>query len=298
MQFNLPTTKNEMYNILNDIFHHYRIKRETYDGVPLEQLTLARMDYIPPSDLTLKTEAAALVAPDQQREIDKRKSDILKNITAINTKITAEGENALSLIQKVEELYDKSVESVENQARKNGLINSGILFDKLYQLEREKNAKILEVNAEKDRKIAELRAMLDAENELLAGCEEYFAAAHQKDIEKKFRELCDKREQMEKEVFKYNNGIEEKEQRYANTVIQMGANLEIKFLQISAGEFTKDQLTTMGYYEDVIRCVCGYYNTLNATNAYQDFSADQKLPIYLDDYYHNILYMYQAKAGL
>ena len=298
MQFNIPNTKQEMYNILNDIFYHYRIKRESYDGVNLKQLELDRMSYSSPSDSELETTAKAMVAPDQQREKDKRRSEISNNISKLNSQLKAAKESAQSINETVEALYEKSLEKVNQQARKNGLINSGILFDKIYQLEVEKNAKILELNTARNKEIAAINAELSAQNELLEECETYFAVAHEKDVSKKFLELSKERDEKENEVFKYNNGIEEKEQRYANTLLQASANLEIKFLQISAGEFTKDQLTTMGYYEDVIRCVCGYYNQLSALAAFQDVSTDQKLPIYLDHYYENILYMYQSRTGI
>ena len=53
----------------------------------------------------------------------------------------------------------------------------------------------------------------------------------------------------------------------------------------------------MGYYEDIMRCVCGYYDILTAVNAYQDILNEQKLSIYLDDYYESLVYMYKMRAG-
>lgn len=298
MEFNLPTTKEEMFNTLNELFHYYRVKRATYDGVVLKELSLKRLAYTEPDDEDLKERAAILVAPDQRRETDQRKSAIENEITSLTAKIKAAEENVLKLVADAETLYEESKVKLERQARKNGLINSGIYLNEINGLETEKNNKILEIKAENDDEVATLSAALAAQNELLEGCESYFETAHAKDVEKKFAELCEERERTATEVFKYNDGLDEKEQRYKNTILQANANLELKFLEISSGEFTKDQLITMGYYQDVIDCVCGYYNRLSALAAYQDFNADTKLPIYLDDYYQNVLYMYQAKAGL
>ena len=72
----------------------------------------------------------------------------------------------------------------------------------------------------------------------------------------------------------------------------------IRYLDVSAGEFTKDQLVDMGYYEDVIRCVCGYYDTLQPSVAYRDILDEGKLAIYLDDYYESIIYLYKSAAGM
>ena len=54
----------------------------------------------------------------------------------------------------------------------------------------------------------------------------------------------------------------------------------------------------MGYYADVIDCVCAYYDTLPVLTAYQDLASENKLAIYLDDFYQDIVYMYKSRAGL
>jgi len=69
-------------------------------------------------------------------------------------------------------------------------------------------------------------------------------------------------------------------------------------LEIAEVSFSKDQLVNMGYYEDVILCVGAYYDTLSSANAYQDFKNEDKLVMYLDDYYQNMLYLYKTRAGL
>lgn len=298
MEFTLPTTKTQMMKILDELFYHYRIKRQGYEKAIMQELDLTRMVYNSPTDEELRQKAIALVAPSHEREISKRKAEIESKIAETNLKLTQADINATSLIQEVENLYTESVAKIQHQAVKNGLISSGVVVDKIAELEEGKNEKIYKINSENELLKTNLTATLSSLNEQLAECEEYFSVAHEKDIEKQLKELIDEREKMENEVFKYNNSLDEKEQRYKNTLIQANATLELKFLDISSGEFTKDQLVEMGYYEDVIRCVCGYYNTLEAGAAYQDFSRDTKIPIYLDDYYQNILYMYQARAGL
>ena len=73
-------------------------------------------------------------------------------------------------------------------------------------------------------------------------------------------------------------------------------SLWLRYLDISSGEFTKDQLTDMGYYRDVIKCVTSYYDTLEPLEAYQDITAEKELAIYLDDYYQNVIYTYKMLA--
>ena len=99
------------------------------------------------------------------------------------------------------------------------------------------------------------------------------------------------------EVFKYNNGLDEKEQRYLNTIKQTKASLKLRYMDISTGEFTKDQLVEMGYYADVVKCVCGYFDRLDPYTAFQDIASEKKLAIYLDDYYQNVIYTYNLLSG-
>ena len=87
------------------------------------------------------------------------------------------------------------------------------------------------------------------------------------------------------------------EQRYSNSIKETKASLYIRFLDVSSGEYTKDQLVEMGYYTDVIRCVSGYYDTLPADTAFRDMNAEGDLMIYLDDYYDQMLYAYRTSAG-
>ena len=50
MEFNLPTTKSQMYVILNDLFYYYRIRREGYEEVNLQELELERLTVTQKSD--------------------------------------------------------------------------------------------------------------------------------------------------------------------------------------------------------------------------------------------------------
>ena len=297
MEFNLPTTKSQMYTILNDLFYYYRVRREGFEEVNLQELVLERLSYTPITDSEIFVKAGPMLAPEQRREFLEYTNSLVKQITEIDEKIGLAESNAQSEIDSVTELYNQSIEKVENQALKAGLINSSVVVDKTAVFEDSKNAKIAVINAKKNALISELNATKTALNNQLSSAESDYNVIFQADIEKKVSELKDERANLSMEVFKYNNGLDEKEQRYANSIKQTKASLQLRFLDIRAGEFTKDELVEMGYYEDVMKCVCGYYDTLSATAAYQDISNESKLAIYLDDYYPNIIYLYKSRAG-
>ena len=298
MQFNLPTTKEQMYVILNDLFNYYRIQRPMYEPEEQKGLELEKMEYHPKTESELRAMAEIILASQEEREVLALKKEVDAEINQLQQKQNVVQSNYLSAVEKVNELYSASIEKVKAQATANGLINSSIYLDKLSVLEGEKNQKIIQLLTVRDSEIAEINARITSCNVKLIECENYYSSVHEKQVIAKIEELREKENEKEKEVFKYNNGIDEKVQRYENTIIRTNETLRLRYLEIKVTEFTKDQLVDMGYYEDVIRCICGYYDTLTPAKAFNDMKYETKLPIYLDDYYVNIMNMYGVRAGV
>lgn len=298
MEFNIPTTKSQMYAVLNDLFYYYRIRREGFQDINLLPLTLEKMSTSVPSDSELTTTANTLLAPSQEREIKKYKQEINLEITEIEAKIQLANQNTAKQIEQINELYEQSLSKIQGQIASSGLINSSIIIDKTTQLEQDKNTKITEINVKNDQEVANLTAKKTALENKLSNSSTYFSTIHSKEKLAKVVELKEERQKLSNEIFKYNNSIEEKQQRYENSIKETKCSLELRFLDISSGEFTHDQLVEMGYYEDVIKCICGYYDTLNALDAYYNITAEKKLAIYLDEYYTEIIYTYKLRAGI
>ena len=124
----------------------------------------------------------------------------------------------------------------------------------------------------------------------------YFESLFAKQLETKIQELKDEREEYRREVFKYNNSVNEKEVRYTNTIAQVSANLELKYVQIKANELSKDELIEMGYYEEVVLCVANYFDKMPPADAYSQLLSQKKLKIYLDGYYQDVMYRYKLRA--
>ena len=58
MTFTNPTTADEMYATLQQIFYFYRIKKEPYSGVTLVPLEIDRLTFTPLTDEQLLAKAA------------------------------------------------------------------------------------------------------------------------------------------------------------------------------------------------------------------------------------------------
>lgn len=298
MQFNLPTTKEEMYQTLNELYNFYRIKREGFEEVSLKELQLERLVFEKQTAEQMIEKANILVAEKQEREILEKQNQLSAKVNSISQKISEIQSSASARISALQDSYLKSQEKLGQSAIKNGLINSSAYLDKYSYLENEKNLQIAKINQDKDQEIASLNQEKLLYQQELDGLQEYFNAIHQKQVQAKVVELNDEQDKIQREVFKYNNGLDEKEQRYKNEILKANASLNLKFMEISSGEFSKEQLVDMGYYDDVLRCVCGYLDTMSDLDAYRTVSNESKLTIYLDDYYHNLVYMYCVRAGV
>ena len=195
MQFNLPTTKEEMYTVLNDLFYYYRVKREGFEEADLVELDLTRLEFVEESLEQLTDRATALLKAEHEREKNKRQSELNAKILELNQKISLLEQNSVSEIQSVIELYEQSIVKVENQAIKAGLINSSIVADKTATLEDSKNQKIALITQEKNQKVASLLAEIESLNSMLNSNDEYFNQIHQSEIDAKVIELTEKQEQ-------------------------------------------------------------------------------------------------------
>ena len=298
MQFTKPTTKSKMYEVLNEIFHYYRVKRVEFEEAPLEELSLKKLSYTRSTDEKLIQKAEKLISADMEKEFNEQASKLLAEMSSLNLSVTSEEELANKHIEEIKALYDESEEKIRKQIESNGLIHTSAYTDKLTYLENERNLRISTITAEKDFKILQYNSRLFELNEKLVELENNYSSISEKAIEAKAIELRLEEEKIEREVFKYNNGLDEKEQRYKNSIIQANANRMLKYKEITVAELSKDQLVEMGYYEDVVSCVCAYYNTLDPNTAFPDINSEEKLTIYLDDYYPNVVYMYAMRSGV
>ncbi len=296
MEFNTPTTKEEMYAVLQDIYYYYRIRREGYSEVELKELELEKLVFIPKTDEELQAVAETILSAENQTFEHDFLQDIKEQLKKVEDKLSSLEQNKEKLIAQTQATYEESQRKAEMNAVNNGLAGSSIIVDKWTALETEKNRRLLEIEQDFDLQNVNLTSekdiLIERMNTALAYCQDQALNK----VKAKVEELKEEQAKIERNVFKYNNGIEEKVQKYKNSITEANANLLLKFMEIRNGEYSKSELVEMGYYQRAIDCVCAYYNTLNSMTAANEIGKETKLVIYLDDYYQSILYMYQQRA--
>ncbi|MBQ7348507.1 MAG: hypothetical protein IJW47_00790 [Clostridia bacterium] len=190
------------------------------------------------------------------------------------------------------------MQKIYDEALKRGIAQSGIITDQISELETEKNNALNKLKTEYDAEYSFYTNQITVLESRISGLESEYTEQFEEQKQAKYLELKDEQDKIVREIFKYNNGLDEKEQRNKNSIAQANANMQLKYMEIRAENFTKDQLIEMGYYEDVIDCICDYYDTMAPLTAYQEVANTRKLMIYLEDFYSDLVYMYQSRAGL
>ena len=186
----------------------------------------------------------------------------------------------------------------EREAVKKGIAQSSAVIDKIAALSTALSEELTEIDFEYGDKISFAQAKKAVLSSSLLNADNYFSDVFGYEVAAKEQEIKDAEQKTITEIFKYNNGLDEKEQRYSNTIKTSTRELELRYMDIASDFFSKDELVEMGYYDDAINCVCSYYDTLSDVQAYQKLVKDRKVAIYLDDYYSNVLYMVKTRAGL
>lgn len=296
MEYKEPTNINELYDTLKDIFHYYRIKRMQYEGIELLPFTLVRMEDQSLTDEEITLKAKALLGASWEKMLFDYKQKQMEKIENLRLKIQENNSSSKAEKQSVLEYYSSLLEKYRSMHYKNGMEESGLYVDKLIKMDKEKAEKLNEI--ERDRQAFEEKLLAEIETLSVAvdNADSYFESLFAKQLETKIQELKDEREEYRREVFKYNNSVNEKEVRYTNTIAQVSANLELKYVQIKANELSKDELIEMGYYEEVVLCVANYFDKMSPADAYSQLLSQKKLKIYLDGYYQDVMYRYKLLA--
>lgn len=298
MQFTTPTNIDEMYQTLTDIFYYYRIKRESYEVLDLQPLNVTRLTFTPFSDEQLTEKAKELLSGTQQREVLKLKKEISEKISVLEVKISSTNENYLIEVENVNSRFNESEEKIKLEATNKGLLNTNITLIKLAELETAKNNQLALLENQKNDKVSEYQSQIAALNTEMSLADSYYSEVFQGELLAKVEELKLEQDKKIMEIQKYNNSLDAEEIKYENNIIKANADLKLKYAQLKGQFMSKEELVEMGYYADVLDCVCGYYNTLSALDAYNSIKNEEKLAIYLDDYYSNILYLYKTKANI
>ena len=299
MQFQTPTTKAEMYATLREIYDFYRIRMDGYTPTTFTPLTLDRINYVAPTDAELLVKAETLTAAKNEERKAKRKAELEKEIAAATAKLSSLTAEENALLAAIDEKYDESEEKIRSEALRRGYSNSSVLLSRLAELESAKNAETTRIAAEYAGKRSDLSAVITAATAEIAALPTYYADVFTAEKNAKVSELKDERFKDTVAVNKYNGAQDEKEQKQAISVALNNAELQLKFLALQSSPFTKEQLVDMGYYEDVMTCIRGYFDTISSAGSrYTEFANESKLVFYLEDYYPDVLYLYRTLAGL
>ncbi len=297
MDFTVPTTKEEMYETLRDIFSYYRLRKFEYENTVITPLNIERLTYTAPTQNELISKATSLLCGAQKERRLKRKESLTAEKSALQNKITELTTAKDAQILSVRSEYAKSVSAMKKEALSKGIMDSDITLQKLSKTEENKNAKITEITSKFNDAVSEINAKITRIDADITGVDTYYQEVESAEVNAKVIELYEKEEEKVLAITKYNNSADEREQRYENSVVEINANLKLKYLQVHETGYSKEELIDMGYYSDAISCVSGYYDSLSPMVAYNDIKSEKKIAVYLDEYYADLVYAYKINAA-
>lgn len=297
MEFTIPQTKEEMMNLLREIYQYYHFKQLCYDGITLEELCIPKLEFETLTKEQLEEKAKILLAPEHDREIRLATERANEKILALKEKYAESFMTEQSLVSSAEESFDEAISAAKKEIWQNKVSDCSAVQNKIKEIQIERVKRIDEIKETHSRLRDDLSSEIIATENVLSELSDYYTEVHKKDVLKKVVELSLEQEKTLREIKKYNDGLEEKELRYRNTLKSNQANLELKYLSIHEQGFAHDELVEMGYYNDVIGCVSDYYNSIDAEAAYLDIKNEQKLVIYLEDYYSVLVQTYKIRSA-
>ena len=300
MQYTIPTTKEEMYKTLNDLFIYYRYRRPEFDEEELVPLDVTKIEFNKLTDEEIALKAEALLAPIHEEKVLTAREKLLERLSVAEKGIETANETAKANIEALKIKYEIMRKDAIDRLLEDevtSLADEGLLYGYENKEEQDPYEVEYELVVQKNNEI--IAKATEVYNAVLAefnGLEAYYKELFEKQKQSKIIELKTEQEKTFRDVFKYNNSIDEKIQRYDNALKQSKATLKLKYLTILSAGLTKEQLVDLGYYDAVIDVIEGYYSTMSASAAYADFKNESKLAIYLDEYHGDMVYLYYMRA--
>ena len=300
MQYTIPTTKEEMYKTLNELYMYYRYYRPEFVEEELSSLDVPKIEFTALTAEEITQKAEMLLAPSQEEKLIKAKEKLLERLSVAEKGIETANETAKANLEALKIKYeimrkDAIDRLLEDQITL--LSDDGLLYGYENKEEQDPYEVEYELVVQKNNEIiAKANEVYRAVLAEFNGLEEYYGELFEKEKQAKIIELTTEQDKTLREVFKYNNSIDEKKQRYDNALKQSKATLKLKYLTIQSTGLSKEQLVNLGYYDAVIEVIEGYYSTMSPSSAYADFKNEAKLAIYLDDYHDDMVYLYYMRA--
>ncbi len=297
MTYDIPTTKEELVNVLKEIDEYYRYRKDFYEEPVIIPLDLKKIEFTEKTDEEILASANEIFLKKKACEKIQTESEILAEISALEVEKLACGEDLQKRLSSIDEAYDDSVKKLEIKSAERNMSYSSAYYNALAKLEDKRNAEKDGVIAEIQEKQNIIEGKISAKNTLKESIDDMLDNKYDALISEYLQERKDKQREYADSVLKYNNQIDEKIIKNQNSVNQNYSKLKIDYMSIVSKGLTTEQLDSLGYYGDVITVVDGYYFSISATDAYEDFILDSKMPYYLGEYYDDILYKYKLRAN-
>ena len=106
MEYVIPTTKEEMYNTLNDLYMYYRYHLPEYEEEELLPLDIPKMEFNKLTDEELAEKADVILAPSQEERLIKAKETINERLAVAEKGIETANQTAKANLDALNLKYE------------------------------------------------------------------------------------------------------------------------------------------------------------------------------------------------
>lgn len=297
MEFELPVTKEELQVVLKEIDDYYRNYKGEYEERPLEVPVLEKLDFTMPVESEVRRNVQEEFGQKIDAEAAEKTAEYEARRQAYEALYAAESTLLQKRLEDARLSYEEKKKKLQADAAKRGIAQTSVYLSLAAELEEEYGRECAELNRQKQEKKAEYQREIDQADYRVQLTEEAVSLKYGALVEDEVRARMEKAKELFRETTKYNNQVEEKLVKSRNAKIETESTLKLRYLEITAKGLTEEQLTSLGYYQDTIKAIDGYYYTVDAQSAYDDFTKDSSMNYYLGPFYDDILYKYTLRKN-
>ncbi len=249
-------------------------KLETVDD---GKLKLERLEYTPLTDDEITTLAKesfeSKYATKKQNVTDETASKKLSFLEALENAQKQAKEDKVA----VESAYKNAKDNVEDQALKRGMARSSVVVNQVGELEKGKQAHLLDIKEELDQKVNDINdKIVNLELELSKSLKD-LDMEKAIEINEKIIELRKDEQAKKEEIIKYNNSIEAQETQYNNSYVNNEAVDKREKLEIETNRAK-------------VAAAVNYYSTFNSEEeALQALRDDDEVRNAIGNYYEYLV---------
>ncbi|MBO5286457.1 MAG: hypothetical protein J6B16_06130 [Clostridia bacterium] len=297
LEYEKPTNLVDLLTVLQQIDGYYKYRKDEYNPMELNKITLTRVNVEVLTDEELLEKARQNLYVKQLKERNDYKMALRDRLIKLNNEKSKYAKIKRDDDQDAYDAYYDAIIKFGSSGANRGLDFASGLTGSVNDLKTVLDNKLSENLTAYNNAI---KYIDDEISETLLKIEDSdgaFALQQENEILAEKQELAEKQKVYNNELLRYNNSLNEKETRMNNAVAQAENENMLEYMSIVVNGLTERELTLKGYYKEVMDLIMDYYYAkTDKIAAYEEFCNQSEFIGYLGSYYETMVYLLYIKA--